>query len=451
MISSPSSTSVVDDREREHRALVRAVAGEGRDADLLAVLQQLVVRPRRVVRERDVDVLRAVALLEQRSHCARDVVAVPRERHLAPRRLGHPLERLAPGEVVVVLDEPSVPELPWRQVVVGDVVRVVAAAERARSLVALRRQPLAVGLHRVAGEDGGQRARDPARLERVRRIDTRADLLEPELLAGLDQRGAHVLALGDRAEQLEPRDAGHAVMQRAHLVAADRDPPHVEELDLGQRAAVRFLEHLHRGRALHLEAVELAPFLVDGGALVAMERHVVVAGLGVVLHPVVRRRAADEADHVLLEVEEDRIADHVAVVVDRRELLRLVDAEVLEGVDAGRLEEPDHVRALDGQVGHVMRLVEQRRRVAPRVLLVAPVRELAGNGRVDVRPDLRVPGEIDRVADGLDQVFETLGTHAERDSSCRRWRGPHRLRPQRSNRLDNVRQPVYLSRHRSNF
>ena len=201
-------------------------------------------------------------------------------------------------------------------------------------------------------------------------------------------------------------------MQRAHLVAADRDPPHVEELDLGQRAAVRLLEHLHRGRALHLEAVELATFLVHGRAFVAMERHVVVAGLGVVLNPVVRGRAADEADHVLLEVEEDRVADHVAVVVDGRELLRLVDAEVLEGVDAGRLEEPDHVRALDGQVGHVVRLVEQRGGVAPRMLLVAPVRELGGDRGIDVRADLRIPHELDRVPDGLEQACQALGTHS---------------------------------------
>ena len=48
----------VDDREREHRALVGAVAGERRHADHLAVLHDPVVRPGRVVGERQVDVLR---------------------------------------------------------------------------------------------------------------------------------------------------------------------------------------------------------------------------------------------------------------------------------------------------------------------------------------------------------------------------------------------------------
>ena len=108
-------------------------------------------------------------------------------------------------------------------------------------------------------------------------------------------------------------------MQRAHLAARDRDLAHVEELDLGQRAAVRLLEDLERGRALDLEPVELAPAgRVDRGSLVPRQRDVVAAGLGVVLHPVVGGRAPDETDRVLVEEEEDPVADDVAVVVARR-------------------------------------------------------------------------------------------------------------------------------------
>jgi hypothetical protein len=42
----------------------------------------------------------------------------------------------------------------------------------------------------------------------------------------------------------------------------------------------------------------------------------------------------------------------------------------------------------DEQVNHVVRLVEQDGGVAPCALLIAPVRELRGNNRIDVCADL---------------------------------------------------------------
>ena len=50
-------------------------------------------------------------------------------------------------------------------------------------------------------------------------------------------------------------------------------------------------------------------------------------------------------------------------------------------------------------------------RLAPRDLLVAPVRELGGDRRVDVRPDLRVARQLDRAAGGLDGVLEASRGH----------------------------------------
>ena len=52
---------------------------------------------------------------------------------------------------------------------------------------------------------------------------------QPELLACLDDRGPDVLAFVPGAEQLEAGDAGHAVVQGAHLVARDRELAQVEE------------------------------------------------------------------------------------------------------------------------------------------------------------------------------------------------------------------------------
>ena len=188
-------------------------------------------------------------------------------------------------------------------------------------------------------------------------------------------------------------------MQRADLVPCDRELAHVEELDLRQRAAVRLLQDVERGRALDLEAVDLAsPRRVGGRALVTLDADVVPAGLRVVLDPVVRGRAADEAHPVLVEEEEDPVSDHVAVVVAGDELLRLVHGCVLERVDAEVGEEPDHVGALDVEIRHVVRLVEERARVAPRGLLVPPVRELTRHRRIDVRADLRVARHLDRAA-----------------------------------------------------
>ena len=202
------------------------------------------------------------------------------------------------------------------------------------------------------------------------------------------------------------------MVERANSLARDRDLAHVEELDLGQGPASRLRQNVHGGRALHLKAVQLAPAgRVDGGALVPRHGHVVVAGLGVVLDPVVRRGTSHESNAVLTHEEEDPVADYVSVVVARHELLCLVDREVLERVHAERRQERDHIGPFDAEIGHVMRLIEQRRRLPPGDLLVHPVRELARHGRIHVRPDLRVPRHLDRVAGRLQLVLEAVMSH----------------------------------------
>jgi hypothetical protein len=131
----------------------------------------------------------------------------------------------------------------------------------------------------------------------------------------------------------------------------------------------------------------------------------------VVLHPVQRGRAADQVEAVRRKVEQDRVADHVAVVIARDKLLRRVDAEVVERVDAEPCEHLERVAAFDVEVRHVVRLIEQRAGLTPRTLLVAPVSELARHDRERVRPDLRVAQHVDRALRGPDRVFETLVRH----------------------------------------
>jgi hypothetical protein len=72
--------------------------------------------------------------------------------------------------------------------------------------------------------------------------------------------------------------------------------------------------------------------------------------------------------------------------------------------------------AFDDQLVHVMRLIEQDGRLAPRDLLVAPVRELRRDDRVDVHADLRVAQKLDGVAMLLQHGAQIVCGHI---SSCR--------------------------------
>ena len=169
-----------------------------------------------------------------------------------------------------------------------------------------------------------------------------------------------------------------------------------------------------RVRSLHLIAVGLPHDRTRpcDGALVPFDPDVVLAGLAVVLDPVVHRRASDQIESVLFEVKEDDVADHVAVVIAGDELLGLARSEILEAVHAEHGEHLERVRSLHVHVGHVVRLVEQDARVPPGALFVSPVRELAGDDRVDVRSGLRIAQQFDRTAGGVQHVLEALVTHS---------------------------------------
>ncbi len=170
----------------------------------------------------------------------------------------------------------------------------------------------------VAGIDRRHRRRDPARLQRVGRVGARADLHDAVFLAGFEDRGADFVAFRVRTPHFEAGRARHAVAQRAHLAARDGDVAHVEELDVRERAAVELLDHVLRVRPLDLIAVELAGHRLAHRArrraVVIFGLDVVAAGLGVEFDPVRGRVAADIHQLVFGEIEQDAVADHVAVV-----------------------------------------------------------------------------------------------------------------------------------------
>src|SRR6266853_2499523 len=210
------------------------------------------------------------------------------------------------------------------------------AAERTRTLITRRRQPLPVGLHLFAGVDRGQGRRDPPRFKRVGRVRAVADLTKTKVLAGLNNRGAYLFAFGVRPPNLEARRAGHAVAQRANLTSRDVDDVHAEKLDVRKRPTVELFDHLLRVRPLNLVAVKVAhdglPGWDRGRSVVLSRRHVISAGLGMELNPARRRRAPDVTELVLFQMKENSVANHIAVVGARSELFRLVDGKFCKAI-----------------------------------------------------------------------------------------------------------------------
>jgi hypothetical protein len=129
------------------------------------------------------------------------------------------------------------------------------------------------------------------------------------------------------------------------------------------------------------------------------------------LDPVVGRRSADQAHPVLVEKEQDSVTDDQAIRVAGDELLRFADLEVAEAVDAQVREQPEDVRPLDVQVGHVVRLVEQCGSLPPGTLLVPPIAVLGRDLGVDVGADLRIANQRYRISGGIEQFLEAPVGH----------------------------------------
>ena len=201
--------------------------------------------------------------------------------------------------------------------------------------------------------------------------------------------------------------------QRAYFAATDGEARHVEELQVRRRVAQRLFHDLHRVRALDLIAVVLAVFrvLADGGALVTLHLHVPLAAGSVVFHPLDGGRAAHEVKAVFFEVEEDDVADDVAVRCARHELLGTVRDEAGEAVHAEVVQHGEGVGAGHFQVDHVVRLVEQHAGLLPGALFQAPVGVFRGHARVNVGAYLLVAQEIDHVAAVGEDFVQVLAGH----------------------------------------
>jgi hypothetical protein len=412
----------VDGGQRQALALVGAVAGEQRGADHVAVGVDHRVEVRRaVVGVRQVEGHVPGTLAQDPAEQLRQVLVVPGQRHLAALRARvDRLERVPADEVVVELDERAVAELPRVEVVVLDLVRDEAAGQRVGRLVAVGREPLAVVAQLLGGVDRRQRRRDPAGLEGVGRVGARATRLDPELAAHLEDGVADLLVGLVGAPDLQARGTGHAVTQGADLLAADVHGRHAEELQLLEVAAVQLLDDRPGVGALDLEPPHVARhgLAVRPGGRAGVVADLDVVALGALeLQPVRHRRAADEDVLLLVEVEQDAVADDAALGGDRDELIGYVDREVRHAVDAQVGDQLERVRPGDPRVVHVVRLVEEHRGLPPRLLLAPPVRELRGHHGVDVGAELGVAQQLDGVAGLVEKFLQVARGHVH-PSSC---------------------------------
>src|SRR5687767_8519342 len=118
----------------------------------------------------------------------------------------------------------------------------------------------------------------------------------------------------------------------------------------------------------------------------------------------------DEIEPILVQMEENRITDHVTILIACNKLLGLVDFEGLEVVHAEIGEQPECVRTFDIEIRHMKRLLEEDASLPPGTLLIPPVRELGGS-RKCIGTYLRVTQHLDWALGSLQSFFQALMTH----------------------------------------
>jgi hypothetical protein len=83
-------------------------------------------------------------------------------------------------------------------------------------------------------------------------------------------------------------------------------------------------------------------------------------------------------------MKQNAVANHIAVVAAWNELLGFTGGEFGKTVDRKMREQLESVGPLQILLHHVMRLIEKNAGLPPGTLLIAPVRVLRGNHRIDI-------------------------------------------------------------------
>jgi hypothetical protein len=112
-------------------------------------------------------------------------------------------------------------------------------------------------------------------------------------------------------------------------------------------------------------------------------------------------RAPDKIEFIFIQIKENRIANHVAIMVTRNKLLGLIDFEIFKAIDAKIGEQFESLRALHVKVGHVVRLVEESAGFLPCPLFISPIRKLGPHDWKGIWSCLRITQQFDWAPDGL--------------------------------------------------
>jgi hypothetical protein len=112
-------------------------------------------------------------------------------------------------------------------------------------------------------------------------------------------------------------------------------------------------------------------------------------------------RTPDEVESIFIEIKEDRITDHITIMVTRNKLLGLIDLEALKAIDPEIGEQLEGVRTLHIKIGHVVRLIEKSAALLPCTLFISPVRKLWPHHRKGIRSYLGITQQLDWTPDGL--------------------------------------------------
>src|SRR5258708_25652219 len=94
------------------------------------------------------------------------------------------------------------------------------------------------------------------------------------------------------------------------------------------------------------------------------------------LHPIVSRRTADEIESIFSEIKEDRVANHIALMVTGNKLLGLINFKILKAINAKIRKQFDSIRTFNIKIRHVVRLVKKSAGFLPCTLFISPVRKL---------------------------------------------------------------------------
>ncbi len=217
---------------------------------------------------------------------------------------------------------------------------------------------------------------------------------QTKLLAGLNNSRPDFLTFLVGTPNLQAGSAGHTMTQGANLASRNVDDPHIEKLDVRIRATVQLFDKLLSIRSLNLVAVtntsDRLPHRTRGRPVVIYHFNIVAACLGMKSNPVGSWCPPHEKQSILLQMEKNSIANHIAIVATRHKMLGFVNGEVLETIDRQIGEQFEGIGTLNIYIHHMVRLIVKNASLPPGQLFVTPICELGRDHGIDIGAYLRI-------------------------------------------------------------